>query len=506
MGKKDKGRKRGLVAPAEDGLSARELLNGPPNKQKKQKKHFERRVARDGLAQLEGLAAATAKAASAGAAAPSAAAPAPAAKATFDVESHWPLADLAGDALEAVKLERKACGVVVRGAASTPAPLGEAFDWASTVVPQPLWAACGAHLRSKAPTAVQRQAWPAALRGLDVLAIAPTGSGKTLAYLLPACARVAKAGARDAAALVVVPTRELAAQVHAVSKKCAKWSGVDLGVCVVAGGAGAASRPQQFEELRRSSLAVATPGRLLDLALSGAAKRLDAVKVWVVDEADRMLQLGFEEQLDDLAKLVPVRRQTLLFTATFPQRLRAAADRYVGEASRVSTIRVNVSAAVAPRDQATPPAPAPAKATTAAPAKPTTAAAPEETTAAAPEETAPAEGHRGSSLAKIAANVRQQVHVCATHKRPRLLLRFLERFRKEDAARRQASKVLVFVNTAAACGEVVDLVKRHYKPQTIATLHGKLPQRDRDAALLNFRAGKTNVLVATDVATGAGKG
>ena len=224
-----------------------------------------------------------------------------------------------------------------------------------------------------------------------------------------------------------------------------------------------------------------------------------------------MLQLGFEEQLDDLAKLVPVRRQTLLFTATFPQRLRAAADRYVGEASRVSTIRVNVSAAgkdrdaVAPRDQTTPPAPAPAKPTTAAP-ETTPKAAPEETTAAAPEEAAPAEGHRGSSLAKIAANVRQQVHVCATHKRPRLLLRFLERFRKEDAARRQASKVLVFVNTAAACGEVVDLVKRHYKPQTIATLHGKLPQRDRDAALLNFRAGKTNVLVATDVATGAGKG
>ena len=491
--KKERKRKRSEKPLEEETITSSDLINGPPNKQKKSKKHFERRVARDGAAQLEALASETRKDKKKTAAAPSAAA-APPTKPSFELESYWAAPDLAGDALDAVKLERKAAGVVVRGSARAPAPLEATFDWADASTPQPLWRGCGAHLRGRPPTAVQRQAWPAALRGLDVLAIAPTGSGKTLAYLLPAIGRVLGGGGpRSRCALVVVPTRELAAQVHLVAKKAEKWAQAELGACVVAGGAGAASRPQQFEALSRSSLAVATPGRLLDLARGGAAKRLDAVVCWVVDEADRMLQLGFEEQLDELSRLVPSERQTLLLTATFPQRLRHAADRYVGEAHRVCTIRVNTSGG----DDAAP-----------APAAPAEAAAPEAAPAPAPDaDAAPPSkpqddgARRGSSLAKIAKNVTQQVHVCAAHKRPRLLLRFLERFRKEDAAKRQASKVLLFVNTASACAEVVELVKRHYKANTVALLHGKLPQRDRDAALLNFRAGKTNVLVATDVAS-----
>ncbi|KAH8082058.1 helicase [Aureococcus anophagefferens] len=443
--KKERKRKRSEKPLEEETITSSDLINGPPNKQKKSKKHFERRVARDGAAQLEALASETRKDKKKAAAAPAAAAPPPT-KPSFELESYW----------------------ARRTSRAAPAPSSSsARPRASSS------AAALARLRAPqgpAPAAVQRQAWPAALRGLDVLAIAPTGSGKTLAYLLPAIGRVLGGGGpRSRCALVVVPTRELAAQVHLVAKKAEKWAQAELGACVVAGGAGAASRPQQFEALARSSLAVATPGRLLDLARGGAAKRLDAVVCWVVDEADRMLQLGFEEQLDELSRLVPSERQTLLFTATFPQRLRHAADRYVGEPDRVCTIRVNTSGG----DDAAP-----------APAAP---AAPERAPEAAP---APAPDGR-----------RAAVHVCAAHKRPRLLLRFLERFRKEDAAKRQASKVLLFVNTASACAEVVELVKRHYKANTVALLHGKLPQRDRDAALLNFRAGKTNVLVATDVAS-----
>ncbi|KAH8075434.1 helicase [Aureococcus anophagefferens] len=465
--KKERKRKRSEKPLEEETITSSDLINGPPNKQKKSKKHFERRVARDGAAQLEALASETRKDKKKAAAAPAAAAPPPT-KPSFELESYW------------------ARGPRWRRSAPSSSAQGRGRRR-----PRPLWRLRRAP-QGPAAGGVQRQAWPAALRGLDVLAIAPTGSGKTLAYLLPAIGRVLGGGGpRSRCALVVVPTRELAAQVHLVAKKAEKWAQAELGACVVAGGAGAASRPQQFEALARSSLAVATPGRLLDLARGGAAKRLDAVVCWVVDEADRMLQLGFEEQLDELSRLVPAERQTLLFTATFPQRLRHAADRYVGEPDRVCTIRVNTSggddAAPAPAAPAAPeraPGRASASRTRAPPSKPQDEAA-----------------RRGSSLAKIAKNVTQQVHVCAAHKRPRLLLRFLERFGKEDAAKRQASKVLLFVNTASACAEVVELVKRHYKANTVALLHGKLPQRDRDAALLNFRAGKTNVLVATDVAS-----
>jgi len=97
--------------------------------------------------------------------------------------------------------------------------------------------------------------------------------------------------------------------------------------------------------------------------------------------------------------------------------------------------------------------------------------------------------------------VTQTVHVCAPHKRPRLLLRFLEKFRAGGAARRQAAKVLIFARSAANVGEVVELVARHHDAKTVAALHGKLPQAARDAVLVNFRAGKTCVLVATDVAS-----
>ena len=166
--------------------------------------------------------------------------------------------------------------------------------------------------------------------------MAPTGSGKTLAYVLPAVARLRR---EASVAVALAPTRELAKQVLAAVKRALR-GGTETAI-LVAGGAGASSRPEQADALRSAHFVVATPGRLADLASSDLAPRLNDASILILDEADRMLQLGFEEQLDAVAATVPGKRQTLLFTATFPGKLRDAAARWVR--SLTVTVRVNAS-------------------------------------------------------------------------------------------------------------------------------------------------------------------
>ena len=117
--------------------------------------------------------------------------------------------------------------------------------WGDARLPQPLWRRAGAKLNDASFTAVQRQAWPAALAGLDVLAVAPTGSGKTLAYVLPAVARLRR---ESSVAVALAPTRELAKQVLAAVKRALR-GGTETAI-LVAGGAGASSRPEQADALR----------------------------------------------------------------------------------------------------------------------------------------------------------------------------------------------------------------------------------------------------------------
>ena len=183
-----------------------------------------------------------------------------------------------------------------------------------------------------APFEVQRSVVPDVLAGHDVLVQSPTGSGKTLAFGVPLVDRVEAEDAR-AAALVLVPTRELASQVTDDLRAIATARALSL--TAVYGGAGI---ERQAKLARRAHILVATPGRLEDLVQRGAI-RLDSVRVLVLDEADRMLDMGFRPAVDRIVALTPADRQTLFFSATLegatgPRRRRLHPQRHAATSSR----------------------------------------------------------------------------------------------------------------------------------------------------------------------------
>jgi superfamily II DNA/RNA helicase len=183
-----------------------------------------------------------------------------------------------------------------------------------------------ATLGYQAPTAVQSQAIPAVLTGRDVMAAAQTGTGKTAGFALPLLQRLVMDGAQvesnSVRALVLVPTRELAEQVH--ESVVAYGAGLPLRTMVAYGGV--SINPQMMKLRKGVDLLVATPGRLLDLHGKNALK-LDHVQALVLDEADRMLDLGFARELDKVMAALPKQRQTLLFSATFSDPIRALATK-----------------------------------------------------------------------------------------------------------------------------------------------------------------------------------
>jgi ATP-dependent RNA helicase RhlE len=170
-----------------------------------------------------------------------------------------------------------------------------------------------ASLGFQAPTPIQRDAIPPALAGRDVLACAMTGSGKTAAFLLPILQRLIALPRGTTRALIVAPTRELAAQIDEHRRELARYTRVD-GAAVFGG---VAMGPQEQAFRRRADILVATPGRLLDHMRMPYAK-LDGLQVLVIDEADRMLDMGFLPDIRRILKQLPARRQNLLFSATIP--------------------------------------------------------------------------------------------------------------------------------------------------------------------------------------------
>ncbi|MEY4932234.1 MAG: ATP-dependent helicase rhlE [Pseudomonadota bacterium] len=184
------------------------------------------------------------------------------------------------------------------------------------------------------PTPVQLEAIPAVLAGQDIWACAQTGSGKTAAFALPLLERVLRAH-RDGhrvRSLVLVPTRELAAQVGESFRLLARSLQRPIKVAAVFGGV--SINPQMMSLRGGADIVVATPGRLLDLVDQNAL-RLDAVETLVLDEADRLIDLGFADELRAILERVPPRRQNLLFSATFPDEVAALAGALLRDPLRI---------------------------------------------------------------------------------------------------------------------------------------------------------------------------
>ena len=187
------------------------------------------------------------------------------------------------------------------------------------------------------PTPVQAQAIPAVLAGRDLMAAAQTGTGKTAGFALPLLQRLTMEGPQVASnsvrCLVLVPTRELAEQVHESFR--AYGARLPLRTAVAYGGV--SINPQMMKLRKGLDVLVATPGRLLDLYRQNAVK-FNHLQTLVLDEADRMLDLGFSRELDAVFAALPKRRQTLLFSATFSDAIRAMAG-----ALLVDPLRIEVS-------------------------------------------------------------------------------------------------------------------------------------------------------------------
>ena len=186
-----------------------------------------------------------------------------------------------------------------------------------------------------APTAIQSEAIPAILQGRDVVASAQTGSGKTAAFALPMLQKLAQApeqSPRRVRGLVLVPTRELAAQVGESIGSLAKYLPRRVKVAVVFGGV--SINPQMMNFRGGADIVVATPGRLIDL-IDHNALTLASVSTLVLDEADRLLDMGFGEELGRILGLLPAQRQNLFFSATFPPAIEALATSMLHEPLRI---------------------------------------------------------------------------------------------------------------------------------------------------------------------------
>jgi ATP-dependent RNA helicase RhlE len=181
------------------------------------------------------------------------------------------------------------------------------------------------------PTPIQEAAIPAALRGRDIIGTAQTGTGKTAAFVLPILHRLLTGPRNVTRVLIVTPTRELAEQIHDVIRDLA--AGTRLRSATIYGGVGAGP---QIKSLREGvEIIVACPGRLLDLMSQNQA-HLNRIEVLVLDEADRMFDMGFLPDVRRIIKAVPAQRQTMLFSATFPMEIEQLASQNLKNPQRIS--------------------------------------------------------------------------------------------------------------------------------------------------------------------------
>lgn len=281
------------------------------------------------------------------------------------------------------------------------------------------------------PTPIQTKCIPLVLSGEDVLGCAETGTGKTAAFLLPVIHNLSARTRPGIRVLVLAPTRELALQIQ---KNYTDLNHLKANRSVLVIG-GANIRTQIADLRRKATVVIATPGRLLDLKERGAID-LSSVEVLVLDEADRMLDMGFLPDIKKILAMLPVKRQTLLFSATMSPTIESLAR---------STMRQPKLVEVNPRGRA-------------------------------------------------AQMVEQTAYSVSLENKTALLLDLLEPKDEKDSL----AKVLVFTRTRRGSERLSHILKaRNHK---VNRIHADRSQPQREAALRDFREGHTRVLVATDIA------
>ncbi|QDH80425.1 DEAD/DEAH box helicase [Echinicola soli] len=184
------------------------------------------------------------------------------------------------------------------------------------------------------PTPIQKEAIPVILNGNDLIACAQTGTGKTAAFILPILHKIAEKGDNQFNTLIIAPTRELAIQIDQQIQGLAYFVGVSS-IAIYGGGDGLAWEQQKKALEHGTEIVVATPGRLIAL-LAGGKMKLDTLEHLVLDEADRMLDMGFSDDILKIINYLPKNRQTVLFSATMPPKIRQFSRKIVNDPQEVS--------------------------------------------------------------------------------------------------------------------------------------------------------------------------
>lgn len=287
-----------------------------------------------------------------------------------------------------------------------------------------------------APTAIQSQGWPMALSGRDVVGIAETGSGKTLTYCLPAIVHINAqpllAQGDGPIVLVLAPTRELAVQIQQEMSKFGKSSRI-RNTCVYGG----VPKGPQIRDLSRGvEVCIATPGRLIDMLEAGKTN-LRRVTYLVLDEADRMLDMGFEPQIRKIISQIRPDRQTLMWSATWPKEVRNLAKDFLNDFIQVNIGSMDLSA-----------------------------------------------NHR----------ITQIVEVCNESEKRDKMIRHMEKIMDN-----KDNKILIFTGTKRVADEITRFLRQDGWPAL--SIHGDKQQNERDWVLDQFKTGKSPIMVATDVAS-----
>lgn len=344
-------------------------------------------------------------------------------------KEHRSVRDMSGSDAEEL---RRSMNIVVSGRTKIPKPIPsfEAANFPETIMKEILAAGF------PTPTPIQAQGWPVCLTGHDLIGIAETGSGKTLAFILPAIVHIQAQPALQRGdgpiGLVLAPTRELACQILAECQKFSKTSGIRSTCCY-----GGVPKGQQARDLRYGvEIIIATPGRLIDFMDFGTTN-MHRVTYLVMDEADRMLDMGFEPQIRKICAQVRPDRQTLLWSATWPKEVQALAR----DLCKEDPINVTV----------------------------------------------------GSAGKKANDKITQHITVCEDSEKLDRLKALLETIVDGQ------SKMIIFTDTKRGADNLQRMMRA--SGVAALAIHGDKTQVERDWTLDQFKKGKCLVLIATDVAS-----